>query len=257
MTSSTVPVTSKRLGVEGDFYTPLFGDADEEEASHPEMVTHGDALARTNLELPLGRHDLGVDSGNVDTGIKARTVVCFDQITCKDLSGTDTAIIRTLGTGETALGPLEWLVIVIEEGILLFETEPRLVCRGLIHDFLCMMAIVGPVWSSVVVIALCEDEDVGATAEGIAEDGSRTKIDVRVASWGLIGGRTVEIPDTEVTDILYFLCDCSGLAAKSAVTINPDIFSLDLVSLVERKITLEELWLVKIGSHLDGQSLLR
>jgi hypothetical protein len=69
VTSGTVPITSQRLGVEGDFYTPLFGDADEEEASHPQMVAHGDALAWTDLELPLGRHDLGVDSGNVDTGI--------------------------------------------------------------------------------------------------------------------------------------------------------------------------------------------
>jgi hypothetical protein len=63
----------------------------------------------------------------------------------------------------------------------------------------------------------------------------------------------------------------SGLAAKSTITVNPDIcwnrsvgematqtkeiatFGLDLLSLVELKITLEELWLVLIGSHF-GQS---
>jgi len=59
----------------------------------------------------------------------------------------------------------------------------------------------------------------------------------------------------------------SGLTAKSAITINPDIcrmrsvdetttqtkemvtFGLDLLSLVECKIALEEIWLVEIGSH--------
>jgi hypothetical protein len=49
-----------------------------------------------------------------------------------------------------------------------------------------MMTIVGLVGGSVVVVALCEDENVLAAAEWIAEDGSRTKIDVRVASGGLI-----------------------------------------------------------------------
>jgi len=121
---------------------------------------------------------------------------------------TDTAVVRTLGTGETALGPLEWLIIDIEEGILLFEAEPRLVCGGLIHDLFSVMAIVSPVGGSVVVVAFCEDENVLAAAEGIAEDGSRTKIDVRVVSWGLVRRRTVEIPDAEVTDVFYFLCDC-------------------------------------------------
>jgi hypothetical protein len=65
----TVPVTRQRLGVEADLDAPLFSNADEEEASHPEVVTHVNASARANLELPLRRHDLGIDTRDVNTGI--------------------------------------------------------------------------------------------------------------------------------------------------------------------------------------------
>ena len=87
MTPSTVPVTSQRLGVEGDLDGPLLGKADEEVTSHPEVVTHLDALTRANLELPLGRHDLGVDTADFDTRVQADTVVSLNQITCVDLPG--------------------------------------------------------------------------------------------------------------------------------------------------------------------------
>jgi hypothetical protein len=82
-----IPVTNQRFRVVGNFDAPLFGKTDEKVAGHPEMVTHLDTLTRANLELPLGRHDLSVDAADLDTGIQADTVVRFDQITCKDLSG--------------------------------------------------------------------------------------------------------------------------------------------------------------------------
>ena len=84
--SGAVPVTLERLGVEGDLDAPLLGDADEEVAGHPEVVPHGDALARPNLELPLRGHDFGVDTGDVDACIQAGAVVSFDQVAREDLS---------------------------------------------------------------------------------------------------------------------------------------------------------------------------
>jgi hypothetical protein len=83
----TVPVTGERLGVERDFDTPFFGNADEKEAGHPEMVTHGDTLARADLEFPLRRHDLCVDSGDVHASVHACSIVGLDEVTCKDLAG--------------------------------------------------------------------------------------------------------------------------------------------------------------------------
>ena len=65
----TIPVTRQRLGVERDFNSPLFCNADQKEASHPQVVAHGDALAWANLEFPLGRHDLCVDTAYVDSSV--------------------------------------------------------------------------------------------------------------------------------------------------------------------------------------------
>jgi len=67
--AGTVPVALERLGVERNFDTPFFGHTGEQKAGHPEMIAHGDTLARADLELPLRWHDLCVNSGNVDASI--------------------------------------------------------------------------------------------------------------------------------------------------------------------------------------------
>ena len=85
--SSTVPVAGQRLGVEGDLDTPLLGETNEEVAGHPKVVAHLNTLARADLELPLGRHHLRIDTADLDTSVQADTVVSFDQVTCKHLSG--------------------------------------------------------------------------------------------------------------------------------------------------------------------------
>jgi len=86
--TGTVPFTLKGFGVERDLDAPLLSNADQEVACHPEMVTHFDALARTDLELPLRWHDFCIDTADVDTSIQACTVVGFDQVTGKDLAST-------------------------------------------------------------------------------------------------------------------------------------------------------------------------
>ena len=83
----TVPVALREwLGMERYLNAPLFGYADEEEAGHPEVVTHRNALAGAYLELPLRRHDLSIDTGYINTGVEACTVVGFNQITSEDLA---------------------------------------------------------------------------------------------------------------------------------------------------------------------------
>lgn len=86
--ASTVPVTGHGLGVERDLDTPLFCHAGKEEASHEEVVTHLDALARTDLELPLRRHDLSVDARDLNAGVEAGAVVGLNDVTGVDLAGT-------------------------------------------------------------------------------------------------------------------------------------------------------------------------
>lgn len=78
---------------------------------------------------------------------------------------------------------------------------------GEVHDLLSMVAVVGPVRGAIVVVALCEDEDVVATTEGVLEDGSGAEVDVGVTTGGLVGGGTVEVPNTEGTNVRHFLGD--------------------------------------------------
>jgi hypothetical protein len=42
------------------------------------MITHGDTLARSDLELPLRRHDLSINTADVDAGVEAGTVVSLN-----------------------------------------------------------------------------------------------------------------------------------------------------------------------------------
>lgn len=84
----TVPVALERLGVEGDDDAPLLGDAGEEITGHPKVVAHGDPLAGADLELPLGGHDLRVDTADIDLGVEASAVVGFDEITSENLAGS-------------------------------------------------------------------------------------------------------------------------------------------------------------------------
>jgi hypothetical protein len=99
---------------------------------------------------------------------------------------TDTTIVGTLGTREASLGPTEWLVIRVKEGVLLLEAEPGFMLLDGVHHLLGMMTVVSPVGSTVVVVALGEDEDVVATTEGIPEDGSWPKVDIGIVARCLI-----------------------------------------------------------------------
>ena len=74
VTTSTVPVSLERLGVERGFDSPLFSDSEQEESGHPEMVSHLDTLTRTDLELPLSGHDFGVDTRDLDTGVETSSL---------------------------------------------------------------------------------------------------------------------------------------------------------------------------------------
>lgn len=171
--AGTVPVALEGLGVERGADTPLLTDTEEEETGHPEVVTELDTLTRADLELPLRRHNLGVDARDLDTGVETGAVVGLDEVTGKDLAGTDTTVVGALGTGETVLGPAVDLAVVVEESVLLLETEPGLSLLGSVHDLLGVGTVVGLVGGAVVVVALAKNKNVGTATEGVLEDGDR------------------------------------------------------------------------------------
>lgn len=67
--AGAVPWALDGLGVQGDLDAELLSDAGKEETGHPELVTHADADARADLELPLTGQNLGVGTRDVDASI--------------------------------------------------------------------------------------------------------------------------------------------------------------------------------------------
>jgi hypothetical protein len=81
---------------------------------HPELITHLNSLARSNLELPLGGHDLGVGARDLNACVKTGSVVSFDNVSTVDVVGADSAVVRSLGSWVSLLGPSVWVTINIE-----------------------------------------------------------------------------------------------------------------------------------------------
>jgi hypothetical protein len=120
---------------------------------------------------------------------------------------TCTAVVRPLGTGETALGPAIRRAIHVEEGVFLFETEPGDLVESLVHNLLRVVTEVGLIRRAVVVVALGQNEDVVTATERIFENRRWPEVDIRVVTWRLVGRRAVEIPDTKTTDVGNLLGD--------------------------------------------------
>lgn len=74
---------------------------------------------------------------------------------------------------------------MVEEGVLLLETEPGLESSVGLHDLGALMAVVVLVRSAVGVPALGEDNDVGRAAERIGVDGGRAQVDIGVVAGSL------------------------------------------------------------------------
>ena len=62
--ASPVPVALFRLGIEGDDDVEVFGDAVQQPASDPQLVSNFEGAQWANLEFPLARHHFGVGTGD-------------------------------------------------------------------------------------------------------------------------------------------------------------------------------------------------
>lgn len=156
--------------------------------------------AGSNLVLPLRGHDLGVDSGDVDSGVQAGTVVSLDDVTAVDLAGTNTTVVGTLGTGETTTGPAVGPAISAEKSVLLLEAEPELLLGVGLHQTGGVVTEVELVGAAIGIPGLAENKDVVTLAEGIGEDRDGADVDIGVVSGGLAGGGTVEVPFGELVN---------------------------------------------------------
>lgn len=60
------------------------------------MVARLDAFAWTDLELKLTGSNFCVYTRDLDACVQAGTIVSFNNVTAKDLAGTDTAVVFAL-----------------------------------------------------------------------------------------------------------------------------------------------------------------
>ena len=122
----------------------------------------------------------------------------FDNVTAKDLSGTDAAIIRTLWTWKTSFGPTVDLVVLVEKRVLLFQSEPSLMLCVRFHQPGSVMTVVELVRSAIIVPALGQDKDIGRATERIRVNGDGADIHVGVVTASLASRGAIEIPFRQV-----------------------------------------------------------
>jgi hypothetical protein len=178
MAASTVPITLKWLGMQGNLNAEFLSNSLKEITGHPEMIAHFDANARADLEFPLRGHDFGVDTAYLDASVQTRLVMGFDDITRVDFAGSDTTVVWALRSRETADGPAVWFPKGIEKGVFLLETEPRLVVGVFFHQLGTFGTVVELVGCAVRVVAFAEDENVIAPSEGISVQGDGLEVDI-------------------------------------------------------------------------------
>ena len=225
--AGSVPVSLQRLGVEGDLDAKLLGNSVQQVSGHPQLIGHGDSLAGTNLVLPLGRHDLGVDSRDVDARVQTGSVVGLDNVSGKHLAGTNTTVVRTLGGGEASLGPADGVIALVEHGVLLLDSEPDDLLLVGAHELGALVSVVELVGGSIVVPALGQNNNVVASSERIGVDGGGSEIDIRVVAGGLFCGGSVKVPLGEILDGFGLLTQSLALGSDVKLGIDPDVLGKD------------------------------
>jgi hypothetical protein len=160
-------------------------------------------LARADLELPLGGHDLSVCTRDENTGVQASLVVGLDNVSAKDLASTHTTVVWTLRTWETIEWPAIRPVRHIKKCILLLKTEPWLMVLVCLHKLGSLMTVVELVGGSIGIPAFGQDQNIRDAAKRIRENSDRSEIDIRVVAWSLSSRGTIEVPFWEV---FYAVC---------------------------------------------------
>lgn len=221
--AGAVPVALQGLGVERDLDAKLLGHSVQQVSGHPQLVGHGDALAGADLVLPLGRHHLGVDAGDVDAGVQTGSVVGLNNVSGKDLASTNTTVVGALGSGEAALGPSNRVVALVEHGVLLLDSEPDDLLLVGAHEFGALVSVVELVGGSIVVPALGQHNDVVASSERIGVDGGGSEIDIRVVAGRLFCGGSVKVPLGEILDGFGLLAQSLALGSDVELGVNPDV----------------------------------
>ena len=124
----------------------------------------------------------------------------LNDIPAVDLASANTAVVRTLGTGETTLGPAVGPAICAKQSVLLFQTEPPVFLRVGVHQTVGIVTEVELVGGAIRIPGFTENDDVVTLTERIREDADRAQIDIRVLPRGLASRGTIKVPFGKLVD---------------------------------------------------------
>ena len=111
----------------------------------------------------------------------------LDNVTAVNLVSSNAAVVGSLGSRETILGPSEGVLILIQKGVLLFNAKPRVLVLGPGHDFVTGLTAIGLGRKLIVLVSFAQDQLVVAKTEGVLVKGHGVQVDIRVATLSLTG----------------------------------------------------------------------
>ena len=95
MSTSTIPVSGHWFGVKGDDDPEFLGNPVQNEPGHPQLVGHLDALAGSDLELPLSGHHLCIGACNLNASVETGSVVAFQDVSSISPVGSNCTVVRS------------------------------------------------------------------------------------------------------------------------------------------------------------------
>jgi len=209
--TGTVPVSIERLGSEGNHDSEFLCDPDKQESCEPHLISCVDASGWSNLEFPLRRHDLGIDSRYWNLAVETCFVVYLDEISREHFTCADSTVVWTLWGWVTAGRPAIRSSLLVHESVLLLDSEPGLVNLVLLGQLGGFVSVVELVWSSIVLPTFGHDDDVVSTSERVLPELDRAKEDIRVVTLSLTSGRSIKVPLLQVCNRLWLAGQCHRL----------------------------------------------
>mmetsp|Transcript_49712 Transcript_49712/g.103421 ORF Transcript_49712/g.103421 Transcript_49712/m.103421 type:complete len:615 (-) Transcript_49712:45-1889(-) len=233
--AGAIPVALHWLGRERADTVVALGDAQHNVARNGEMISHLHTPARTNLKLPLARHDLCVDTGDFNASLQALHVVLLRDGPANGNAAACTGVVGSLR---------RWLRAILVEaqrnlcflsdlpgphqGVLLLDAKPRIQMFVLLHDLRtrgtrvanCRLTIPG-------IVGFGQHQDMGTSAERILEDRLGVEVDLRVVAVCLLRAAAVIVPHTKPFHGSRQRRHGHRLGPRNLLGIQPDVLRQD------------------------------
>lgn len=251
-----VPVARHRFGVQRGHHPEVLADAVQDEASHPEVIAHLDAFARTHLKFPLGGHHLRVGATDLHPRVETSLVVGLHDVPPVHLIRSNPTVIGALRAGEAVVGPAVGVAVDAQQRVLLLHPEPGVAVLHQVHDFLAGVPQVGLCRLPVVLEHFAQHQLVGVQAKRVPEHADGHQEHVAVGALRLRCAGAIKIPLGDIFDALGLLVEGPALAAHAlAAAVDPDVGDLHLPALGQPHVLLPH-QLVQPGAvrhrHGDG-----